>query len=121
MEGEWKKAARAGSSSSFYWGNENPDAYSWHKGNADKNSPYRFQKKTNVLGIYDMAGNFWESTLSEHETGGKVVRGGSWRNEMVFLGVVRIIHSIGLLISFSFVNMGCSSIKHIRRFHQGFG
>jgi formylglycine-generating enzyme required for sulfatase activity len=45
MEGEWKKAARAGSSSSFYWGNENPDAYSWHKGNADKNSPYRFQKK----------------------------------------------------------------------------
>jgi hypothetical protein len=31
-----KKAARAGSSSSFYWGNENPDTYSWHKGNADK-------------------------------------------------------------------------------------
>ena len=78
-------------------------------------------KKTNVLGIYDMAGNFLESTLSEHETGGKVVRGGSWRNEVVFFGVVRIIHSIGLLISFSFVNMGCSSIKHIRRFHQGFG
>jgi hypothetical protein len=68
-----------------------------------------------------MAGNVWESTLSEHESGGKVVRGGSWRNEVVFFGVVRIIHSIGLLISFSFVNMGCSSIKHIRRFHQGFG
>ena len=68
-----------------------------------------------------MAGNLGEWTLSEHESGVKVVRGGSWMNEVVFFGVVRIIHSIGLLISFSFENMGCSSIKHIRRFHQGFG
>jgi len=36
MEGEWKKAARAVSSSSFYWRNENPDAYFWHKSNAAK-------------------------------------------------------------------------------------
>ena len=36
MEGDWGKAVRAGSSSSFYWGNENPDAYSWHTEYADK-------------------------------------------------------------------------------------
>ena len=47
-----------------------------------------------------MAGNLGEWTLSEHESGVKVVRGGSWMNEVVFLGVVRIIHSIGLLVSF---------------------
>ena len=31
-----------------------------------------------------MAGNLGEWTLSEHESRGKVVRGGSWRNEVVF-------------------------------------
>jgi len=36
MEGECVNAVYVGSSSSFYWGNKNPDAYSWHKENADK-------------------------------------------------------------------------------------
>ena len=36
MEGEWEKEIRAGILSSFYWKNENPDTYSWHKGNAYK-------------------------------------------------------------------------------------
>ena len=48
-----------------------------------------------------MAGNVWESTLSEHESGGKVVRGGSWRNEVVFFGSCQD-YSFDRLINFFF-------------------
>ena len=73
-----------------------------------------------------MAGDVWEWTLSNHESGGKVVRGGSWRNGAGSLKTSDrinslLIYTIDLLISFSFINMGSSSIKHICRFHQGFG
>ena len=83
MEGEWEKAARAGSSLSFYWEMKTLMPIPGIKAMPIKNHPVGF-KKPNVLGVYDMAGNLGEWTLSEHESRGKVVRGGSWRNEVFF-------------------------------------
>lgn len=105
-EGEWEKAARAGRSSSFYWGNENPNAYSWHKGNANKKTHPVGSKKPNVLGIYDVAGNVWEWTFSDHESGGKVVRGGSWRNGVSSLKVSHRINSLPIH-KFHYVGFRC--------------
>lgn len=108
MEEEWEKAARAGSSSSFYWGDDNPDDYSWHKGNADKKTHPVGSKKPNALGIYDMAGNVWEWTLSNHESGGKVVRGGSWRNGVSSLKTSHRINSLPIH-KFHYVGFRCAA------------
>lgn len=110
MADEWEKAARAGSSSSFYWQNQNPDAYAWHKGNANKKTHRVGIKKPNDLGLFDMAGNVWEWTLSAHENGGKVVRGGSWRNGV---GSLKLSHSINSLPihKFHYVGFRCALSK----------
>jgi formylglycine-generating enzyme required for sulfatase activity len=99
-EAEWEYAARAGTTTAYFWGDE-PG-----KGNANCNgcgSQWDFQQaapvgkfKPNAFGLYDMAGNVWqwvEDCYQENYngaptdgsvwTGGNcsthVVRGGSWR------------------------------------------
>ena len=79
-EWEWEWAARGGTDGDFYWGEGDADAHAWHAGNADKQTHPVGQKQPNAYGLYDMAGNVWEWTVSDHENGGKVQRGGSWRN-----------------------------------------
>lgn len=79
-EWEWEKAAKAGTATHYYWDNEDAAAHAWYKENADKQTHPVGQKPPNGFGLYDMAGNVWEWTASDHENGGKVQRGGSWRN-----------------------------------------
>jgi len=81
-EWEWERAARGGQVATE---GKVDDAYAWHKGNADKQTHPVRKKRPNAYGLYDMAGNVWEWTASDHESGGKVLRGGSWRNSRASL------------------------------------
>ncbi|MBT3922756.1 MAG: SUMF1/EgtB/PvdO family nonheme iron enzyme [Nitrospina sp.] len=105
-EAEWEYAARAGSTSGFFWGWDMDDAFAWHKGNSQNTSHPVGQKKANALGLHDMSGNVWEwvgdwyredyyetSAISEPTdnplgpTTGQFVllRGGSFDDEAYFL------------------------------------
>ena len=82
-EWEWEWAARSGTKSKFYWGKGDPKLYGWFKENAEKKTHPVGKKLPNSYGLFDMAGNVWEWTDSNRiTTGGKVLKGGSWRNSM---------------------------------------
>lgn len=65
-EAEWEYAARAGTTTAFYWGNEPDPAYANTRRNEgadtfELTSPVR-SFPANPWGLYDMAGNVWEMT-----------------------------------------------------------
>ena len=107
-EWEWEWAARAGSMSHFYWGEEDPELYGWFKKNSEKKTHSVGLKLPNSLGIYDMGGNVWEWTDSYRETtGGKVLRGGSWRNSINAMASSKWITSLPIH-RFHYVGFRCA-------------
>jgi formylglycine-generating enzyme required for sulfatase activity len=96
-EAEWEKAAKAGTNTMYYWGDEYDGNYSWTNDNSGETTHPVSQKKPNRFGLYDMVGNVWEWTsdwYGKHyyqnssptnpkgPTHGKekIIRGGSWGN-----------------------------------------
>ncbi len=74
-EAEWEYAARAGTTTEYYWGNDSVEAtvkqYAWYKKNALEKywtTPHAEKEGTqpvatklsNGFGLYDMSGNLWE-------------------------------------------------------------
>ena len=99
-EAEWEYACRAGSTTSYSFGNttENLGEYAWYASNSDDKYQLVGTKKPNTWGLYDMHGNVAEWTLDQYVPTSyrtrkelvknpfqepskiypKVVRGGSW-------------------------------------------
>ena len=82
-EDEWEKAARGGLEVIFPWGDESPSdgrrANYNGNGRFEATSPVgSYEDGKNAFGIYDMAGNVWEWTSTQQETGSLIVKGGSW-------------------------------------------
>jgi formylglycine-generating enzyme required for sulfatase activity len=68
-EAEWEYACRAGSTTSYSFG-EDPaelDLYAWHFGNSDETFHEVGQKRPNEWGLYDMHGNVSEWTLDQYD------------------------------------------------------
>jgi len=119
-EAQWEYAARGGEDFE-YAGSDNADEVAWYDENSQHYTQPVKTKRANGYGLYDMSGNVWEWTLdephhnyqgapSEAETpwgnvppcsqvcddisSGRVVRGGSWYDDAVYLGVaLRIDYS----------------------------
>ena len=110
-EWEWEWASRSGTTSKFYWEKGDPKLYGWFKKNSEKKTHPVGQKLPNSYGLFDMAGNVWEWTDSHHETtGGKVLRGGSWRNSMNAMQSSKWITSLPIH-RFHYVGFRCASSK----------
>ena len=61
-EAEWEYAARGGTTTEYYWGNEVDNDYVWYYGTSDFQTHPVGTKKPNPFGLYDMLGNVWEWT-----------------------------------------------------------
>lgn len=100
-EAEWEYAARAGTTTTYYWGDDVSQAseYAWYFDNADGKYQKVALKKPNAFGLYDMLGNVAEWVTDGYKADAysilpmdnpvlfgfaeypHVARGGSWDDE----------------------------------------
>jgi formylglycine-generating enzyme required for sulfatase activity len=97
-EAEWEYAARAGTNTKYWWGNEiGVNQANCHNEHCKDNFGYTAPVGSfmaNPFGLYDTVGNVWEWTCSEYENryqgkekrcvsdaGLFVLRGGSWNGD----------------------------------------
>ncbi len=91
-EEEWEYVASGGSEGRTYpWGNEEPGARAcWDgegsdlgKGNRKSTCPVGSHKASDSKwGLHDLSGNVWQWTSSDYDGSNKVVRGGSWLDDL---------------------------------------
>ncbi|MEM6319040.1 MAG: formylglycine-generating enzyme family protein [Bacteroidota bacterium] len=68
-EAEWEYACRAGSQTTYYYGDDTEllDDYAWYYDNSDEKYHKVGSKKPNDWGLYDMLGNVSEWTLDQYQ------------------------------------------------------
>lgn len=93
-EQEWEKAVRGKDGQKYPWGNEEPTGrhVNYNESNKDVNdyggliNEWFLEGGKSPYGIYDRAGNVWEWTSSDYDSGQKVLRGGSWFYQAFYWG-----------------------------------
>lgn len=68
-EAEWEYACRAGTSSTYFFGNDSTQLanYAWYEKNSEEKFHKAGQKLPNAWGLYDMLGNVMEWTLDHYD------------------------------------------------------
>lgn len=92
-EAQWEYACRAGTTTTYYWGNSMNSNYAWYGDNSSSTTHKVGTKTPNAWGLYDMSGNVYELCLDwcgtlaygtdpKGSSSGscRVLRGGGWNN-----------------------------------------
>lgn len=68
-EAEWEYACRAGTSTTYYFGNDIKELskYAWYAGNSNEKYQKVGQKQPNAWGLFDMLGNVSEWTMDQFD------------------------------------------------------
>jgi formylglycine-generating enzyme required for sulfatase activity len=81
-EAEWEYAARAGTETAYFWGDDASqiDEYCWWANNSDSKYQKVGKKKPNPWGLHDILGNVMEWTLDQYDAGfyGSGARSNPW-------------------------------------------
>ena len=95
-EAQWEYACRAGTTTTYSYGNSANGDYMWSRENSSSKSHSVGSKSANPWGLYDMHGNVWEWCLDWYAYGAlaygtdpkgsssaswRVVRGGGWHDD----------------------------------------
>ena len=94
---EWEKAAKAGTTTNYFWGMKPNTDYGWYGGDYDLGHHPVGKKKPNNFGLYDTSGNVWEWTSTKGETKSKF--SGEKLNKRIVGGRSNV--SANLITSFS--------------------
>ncbi|MGE0711290.1 MAG: bifunctional serine/threonine-protein kinase/formylglycine-generating enzyme family protein [Planctomycetota bacterium] len=78
VNAEWEHAARAGSTTAYYWGDQLDPRYAWYEQQSPQPVRAHDDEGRNAFGLADTSGNVWEQCLDEHSLNRHVVKGGSW-------------------------------------------
>lgn len=89
-EAEWEYACRAGSTNTYYFGNDAKQLkdYAWFAENSSKKYQKTGQKKPNAWGLYDMLGNVSEWTLDQYREDYLTSIGDTSHNPIVLPGTL---------------------------------
>lgn len=87
-EVEWEYAARAGVATTWLCGDSETGLgdYAWYSANSGSATHSVGALRANAWGLYDVHGNVWEWCLNRYEDSfsGRVLRGGSFRNNVLY-------------------------------------